>query len=146
MLKPQEWDNTSTDNKYGIQYVRANHNKQQLQLQIALEGIRDGQKKIIGLGCNLYCKFIKTVKKDGITSCSNGKNTKIKLLKCSYGHTNEEHSICHRWSQVIQIETIKSDKRKKINVRKNVINSKIIKCKVRNCGYTSNKKVYITTH
>ena len=27
MLKPQEWDNTSTDNKYGIQYVRANHNK-----------------------------------------------------------------------------------------------------------------------
>ena len=83
------------------------------------------------------------------------KHTKIKLLKCSYGHTNVEHSICHRWikkdlqekkSFVIPIETIKSDKRKEINVRKNAIGSKIIKCYVRNCGDTSNKKVYITTH
>ena len=135
MLKPQEWDDTSTDNKYGILYVRANHNKQQLQLQIALEGIRDGQKRVVGEGCNLYCTFIKTVKKDGITSCSNGKNTKIKLLKCSYGHTNEEHSIFHRWikkgptrkkSFVIPIETIKSDKRKEIIVRKNAVSSTLV--------------------
>ena len=47
---------------------------------------------------------------------------------------------------MIPIEAIESDKRKEINVRKNAISSKIIKCQVTNCGYTSTKKGYITSH
>ena len=126
---------------------------------------KDDQKRIIGIGCksceegelHMYCKFPKSVKQNDIKSRHLGKKGKVKekSLTCSNCYSKEEHSICDRWiergatrmkSLLSPIETVKTDNKKVNNVRKNAIRSIIIKCNDTNCGYTSTKKGYITTH